>query len=117
MGGPWEMYKLCAEHKTEFVELTSSIGLLFKSEMRMELVELKGMGRVLEKYFFKYGRDARRIRDILRCSYVCNDIATLYETLREIIKYVRKRNREDNCVWVKDRFHPDNRKKDGYRDL
>jgi len=117
---PWQKYELCIESKEKWSEIITKIAKHFDNEFDHVAVELKGMGRVLQKYFLKksYQLHAKHVVDILRCSYVFKDIETLYNTLSKIIPYVRVCNSGvTDCVWVKDRFHPNNRIRHGYRDL
>jgi len=83
---------------------------------------VKGIARIIQKFFYKYGSDATKIVDIIRCSFVFDCIKELYCGLDMAIDHFVECNRQKNpkltikdCVWLKDRFK--NPLKNGYRDI
>merc|ERR1712093_537708 len=83
---------------------------------------IKKAPRIIQKFFYKYLQNATKIVDILRCTYVFDDVKDLYCGLFIAIEYFYAANREKNrdckysdCVWIKDRFNSP--LKNGYRDI
>lgn len=83
---------------------------------------VKEIGRVTQKYLFKYNLDATKIVDLLRCSYIFKDPVSLYNGIILAVKYFLEKHQESNpkatvkdCLWMKDRFkYPLD---GGYRDV
>jgi len=79
---------------------------------KVKLVEyrdgkVKKLHRVIQKFFYKYELDATRIVDILRCSFVFEDVFALYQGLYSAIKFFEKEHngaRVEDTMWMKDRF-------------
>jgi len=83
---------------------------------------VKGIPRVIQKFFYKYGQDATKIVDIVRCSFVFDTVKQLYCGLDMAIRHFVAANKKKNpkltvtdCVWIKDRFK--NPVANGYRDI
>merc|ERR1711964_694253 len=79
---------------------------------------VKGMSRVIQKFFYKYNCLATKIVDILRCSFVFDNVRDLYCGLYMTIEHFHKQHpgaKIGDCLWLKDRFYAPTAS--GYRDV
>merc|ERR1712098_4294 len=69
---------------------------------------VNGMSRVIHKFFYKYNCMATKIVDILRCSFVFDNVRDLYCGLYMAIRQFHAAHPGldiTQCLWLKDRFY------------
>merc|ERR1712093_757218 len=115
--------------KISNAKIPSAFSAHFKGKQKFSLsrdgykaAPIKGKARIIQKFFYKYLQDATKIVDILRCTYVFDNVKDLYCGLFIAIKHFDAANRKKNlgfnysdCVWIKDRFNSP--LTNGYRDI
>merc|ERR1712098_664564 len=70
--------------------------------------KVKGLPRVVQKFFYKYQLDARKVVDVIRASFVFDDILSLYQGLYLAIEFFKGHDDDGdvkNSMWMKDRFN------------
>jgi len=68
--------------------------------------KVKGLPRVIQKFFYKYQLDGTAIVDIIRATFVFSDVTSLYQGLYLAIQFFSQKNGGDieSSLWLKDRF-------------